>query len=51
MQGSHIQTWLNGVPMADIVDEPLGKLSGRLMLQVGEAPTRVVWRNVRIRQL
>ena len=51
MQGSHIQTWLNDVPMADIVDEPLGKLSGRLMLQVGKAPTRVVWRNIRIREL
>jgi len=51
MQGSHIQTWLNGVVMADIDDEPLGKLSGRLMLQVGEAPTRVVWRNIRIREL
>ena len=51
MEGSHIQTWLNGVPMADIVDEPLGQLTGRLMLQVGQAPTRVIWRNFRLKSL
>ena len=51
MQGAHIQTWLNGVPMADIEDEALGQLSGRLMLQVGQAPTRVLWRNLRLKEL
>jgi len=51
MKGSHIQTWLNDVPMADIEDEPLGQLSGRLMLQVGQAPTRVLWRNLRLIKL
>jgi len=51
MQGSHIQTWLNGVPMADINDEPLGELDGRLMLQVDGKPVRILWRNMRLVQL
>lgn len=51
MKGAHIQTWLNGVPMADIEDEPLGRLDGRLMLQVDGKPVRILWRNIRLKKL
>lgn len=34
VEGSHIQTWLNGVPMSDLEDELIGNCSGRLMLQI-----------------
>jgi hypothetical protein len=50
--GDHIQTWVNGVPAADVVDSMT--LSGFIGLQVhgsSEAGLEVRWRNLRIREL
>jgi mono/diheme cytochrome c family protein/glucose/arabinose dehydrogenase len=53
--GHHIQTWLNGVPAADLVDED-GALEGFIALQVHgvggrEETLRVRWRNIRLREI
>jgi hypothetical protein len=56
-QGARIQTWINGKPMEDLVDEE--KLSshpsGFIGLQVhgvgDRGPFQVAWRDIRIREL
>jgi mono/diheme cytochrome c family protein/glucose/arabinose dehydrogenase len=53
--GHHIQTWLNGVPAADLVDKD-GALEGFIALQVHgvggrEEALRVRWRNIRLREI
>lgn len=50
--GSHIKTWINGVPAADLVDTV--DASGFIGLQVhshAKAGLEVKWRNIRIRDL
>lgn len=50
--GDHIMTWINGVPVADVVDA-MTKV-GFIGLQVhsfrGDTPAQVRWRNIRIRE-
>jgi hypothetical protein len=55
-EGKSIKTWLNGVPVADLVDEKSGHAAGFIALQVhgigkGTGPYEVRWRNIRLRDL
>jgi len=55
-QGNHIQTWVNGVPIADYYDndEKLGAREGFIGLQVhwpARAMGQLRWRNLRIKEL
>ena len=55
-KGKSIKTWVNGVPVADLVDEKSGMLSGFIGLQVhgikkGTGPYEVRWRNLMIKDL
>jgi len=54
--GKKIETWVNGVPTANFVDERSGMLSGFIGLQVhgiakGTGPYEVRWRNIMIKDL
>ncbi len=54
--GKSIKTWVNGVPVADLVDEKSGMPSGFIGLQVhgikaGTGPYEVRWRNIEIKEL
>lgn len=54
--GKSIKTWVNGVPVAELVDEKSGKTSGFIGLQVhgiakGSGPYEVRWRNLMIKDL
>ena len=54
--GTSIKTWVNGVPVADLVEEKTGMDSGFIGLQVhgiakGAGPYEVRWRNIRVREL
>ena len=54
--GKSIKTWVNGVPVADLVDEKSNMLSGFIGLQVhgikkGTGPYEVRWRNLSIKDL
>ena len=52
VEGNHVQTWLNDVPMADIEDELIGNTPGRLMLQIHDGnDIKVLWRNFQLTQL
>ena len=52
VEGNHVQTWLNGVPMADLHDDLIGNTPGRLMLQIHDGnDIKVLWRNFRLKQL
>lgn len=52
VEGNHVQTWLNGVPMADLEDELIGNTTGRLMLQIHDGnDIKVLWRNFKLRHL
>jgi len=47
--GDHLQTWVNGVPCADLVDD--ADAEGFIALQVhGGERGRIRWRNIRIRE-
>ena len=55
-QGKSIKTWVNDVPVADLVDEKTGMMSGFIGLQVhgikkGTGPYEVRWKNLSIREL
>jgi hypothetical protein len=55
-QGKAIKTWVNGVPVADLVDEKTGMTSGFIGLQVhgiakGKGPYEVRWRNLHVKEL
>ncbi len=55
-QGDTIRTWLNGQPIAELVDNRTGMSRGFIGLQVhsippGRGPYEVRWRNIRIRPL
>jgi len=52
--GKSIKTWVNDVPVADLIDEQTGMKSGFIGLQVhsipkGKGPYEVRWRNLEIR--
>ncbi len=54
--GKSIKTWVNGVPVADLLDEKSNMLSGFIGLQVhgikrGTGPYEVRWRNLTIKDL
>jgi hypothetical protein len=53
-KGKSIKTWVNDVPVADLVDEKTGHATGFIGLQVhgikkGDGPFEVRWRNIAIR--
>jgi len=55
-QGKSIKTWINDVPVDDLVDEKSGMSRGFIGLQVhgikkGTGPYEVRWRNIMIREL
>ncbi|MEQ8787598.1 MAG: DUF1080 domain-containing protein [Pirellulaceae bacterium] len=55
-QGKSIKTWVNGVPVADLVDDKSGHETGFIGLQVHgikkeTGPYEVRWRKLRIRDL
>jgi len=55
-KGKSIKTWVNGVPVADLIDDKSGHETGFIGLQVhgikkGTGPYQVRWRNLRIRDL
>ena len=54
--GKSIKTWVNDVPVADLVDEKSGMKCGFIGLQVhgikkGSGPYEVCWRNIQIKDL
>jgi hypothetical protein len=55
-RGKSIKTWVNGVPVADLVDDKSGHEAGFIGLQVhsiprGSGPYQVRWRNLRLKEL
>ena len=57
-KGPHFQTWINGVQVSDLTDEPIYEThpEGFIGLQVhgikkGTGPYSVAWRNIRIKTL
>ncbi len=55
-EGKSIKTWVNDVPVADLVDEKTGMMTGFIGLQVhgirkGSGPYEVRWRNLKVREL
>ena len=54
--GKSIKTWVNGIPVANLVDEKSKMPSGFIGLQVhgigkGQGPYEVRWRNIKIKDL
>jgi len=54
--GKHIETWVNGHPVADLVDEKSNMPKGHVCLQVhgirkGTGPYEVRWRNLYLKDL
>lgn len=54
--GKSIKTWVNGLPVADLLDEKSGMYSGFIGLQVhsiqrGTGPYEVRWRNLELKDL
>lgn len=55
-RGNQIKTWVNDVPVADLVDDTTGMTRGFIGLQVhgipeGEGPYEVRYRNIQLREL
>jgi hypothetical protein len=51
-QGNKVTTWLNGVQMADLSDDEIGRAQGRIALQIHEGGgTKVLWKNLILKQL
>ncbi|MCA9104807.1 MAG: DUF1080 domain-containing protein [Pirellulaceae bacterium] len=55
-KGNHIQTWINGKQVADVMDDKSEQPSGFIGLQVhgiagGTGPFEVRWRNIKLREL
>ena len=47
--GDRVTTWLNGVEMADLVDEQIGAAEGHIALQIHDGGgIRVRWRHLRL---
>lgn len=52
VEGDHVQTWLNGVPMVDLEDEEIGKAQGRIALQIHDGGgIKVLWKNLKLTEL
>ncbi|MDE5608684.1 MAG: DUF1080 domain-containing protein [Muribaculaceae bacterium] len=52
VQGDHVQTWLNGEPMADFTDEHIGRAQGRIALQIHDGGgIKVQWKDLVIKAL
>ena len=52
VEGDHVQTWLNGTPMADIHDALIGSKTGQVMLQIHDGnDIRVLWRNMKMKKI
>ncbi|MDE6306829.1 MAG: DUF1080 domain-containing protein, partial [Muribaculaceae bacterium] len=52
VEGDHVQTWLNGEPMADFTDPEIGKADGRIALQIHDGGgIKVQWKDFEIRRL
>ena len=52
VEGDHVQTWLNGVPMTDFTDEKIGRAQGRIALQIHDGGgIKVLWKNLNITKL
>ena len=52
VEGDHVQTWLNGEPMADFNDEKIGNAQGRIALQIHDGGgIKVLWKNLNIQPL
>lgn len=50
--GGHVQTWLNGEPVADLTDEVIAKAEGMIALQIHSGGgIKVRWRNIRVKEL
>lgn len=49
-EGNRLQTWVNGVPVADLTDD--ADASGFIALQVHSGKAgKILWRNIRIKEL
>ncbi|MGF1637489.1 MAG: DUF1080 domain-containing protein [Cyclobacteriaceae bacterium] len=47
----HVETFLNGVKMADLKDEKIGQANGKIALQIHDGGgIKVKWRNLQIRE-
>jgi hypothetical protein len=47
--GPRVQTWINGTPMVDLVDEKIGEATGHIALQIHDGGgIKVRWRNLRV---
>ena len=52
LEGDHLQSWLNGEPMTDLIDEAIGRGRGRICLQIHDGGgIKVRWRNIHIKTL
>ena len=52
VEGGHVQTWLNDVPVTDLDDEFIGKATGRIALQIHSGGgIKVQWRNIKVTRL
>ena len=52
VEGDHVQTFLNGQPMADLHDEKIGAANGSIALQIHDGGgIRVRWRKLVLRAL
>ena len=52
VEGDHVQTWLNGEPMADFTDENIGRAQGRIALQIHDGGgIKVQWKYLVIKPL
>ena len=52
VEGSRVQTWLNGTPMVDLTDEKIGKADGSIALQIHSGGgIKVRWRKLIIEEL
>lgn len=52
VEGDHVQTWLNGTPVADFTDAAIGKGDGRIMLQLHEGgKTKMEFKDIVVKRL
>ena len=52
VEGNHVQTWLNGEPMADFEDAKIGAAQGRIALQIHDGGgIKVLWKNIKVTRI
>jgi hypothetical protein len=52
VKGDHVQTWLNGEEMANLIDEKIGTAQGRIALQIHDGGgIKVLWKNLYLKTL